>query len=195
VATQKNFSKRPDAHCVARCLSIGAAEPTNGITLSPASSPEPALPAGHPATSPSPHPLRLRRGWGLSSWRTFGRVNPRNTFVHGLLCLAGRPPVYPLGKRPGEPSKLLPSTNLVLGDRLRLFSPPRGVYVSRLTDDSLRFPEPFLDFLSSSDPIPCPYPSLLFTFTCTKFVLLASSSPCLLTSCGSGHCILYRCPL
>ena len=39
------------------------------------------------------------------------------------------------------------------------------------------------------------FPSLLFCFTCTKFVLLASSSPCLLTSCGSGHCILYCCPL
>ena len=139
---------------MARCLSVGAAEPTNGITLSPASSPEAALPAGHLTTSPSPHPLRLRRGWGLSSWRSFGRVNPRNAFVRGLLCLAGRPSVYPLGKRLGEPSKLLPSTNLVLGDRLRPFSTPRRVSlpVSRLTDDSLRFLERSL----TSFPLPIP---------------------------------------
>ena len=190
MATQKNLSKRPDAHCVARCLCVRAAEPTNGITLSPASSPEAALPAGHPATSPSPHPLRLRRGWGLSSWRPFARVNPRNAFVRGLLCSAALRLPWGATRRT-VPSCYLQRTcalAMAFGSFFRL-----GGSLFTCTDDSLPLLERFLNFRSSSHPVS--FPSLLFAFTCTKFVLLASSSPCLLTSCGSGHGILYGCPL
>jgi len=71
-STQSNFTQRPDARCASPFFSARAPDRTaQHNDLSRPQGPEAAPPADHPAAAPSPHPLWLRRGWGLSPCQLF----------------------------------------------------------------------------------------------------------------------------